>query len=216
MAENIIFKGRGSGLNVILSSDCDFDTLKAEFKAKAAQNKKFFGRAKAVVTFSGRELTSNEESELIKILIDETGVAVREKSKAKAKEPDKAKRREDVIAEIYDRHDAGADSAFFHTGSLRSGQAINYKGSVVVVGDVNPGGEIIAEGNIIVLGAVKGMVHAGCGGDAGRFVFALKFIPTQLRIADIIAYIPPEFNKKGKDGASYAYVENKQIFIKQM
>jgi len=81
---------------------------------------------------------------------------------------------------------------------------------------VNPGGEIIAEGSVIVLGALKGMVHAGCGGDRSRFVFALKFAPTQLRIADTITYIPPEMFKKEMAVASYAYAEEGQIFIKQL
>jgi len=209
----IIFKGRKNGLAVILNKDADFATLKENLRAKAAGGKKFFNAANTAVSFVGRELSKAEEAELLKILADETGVVIA----GPKPEAVKQKKPERIEPEPAPREpETYGDGAFFHNGSLRSGQAINYKGSVVVIGDVNPGGEIIAEGSVIVLGAMKGMVHAGCGGDRTRFVFALRFTPTQLRIADTISYIPPEMFKKEKGLASYAYVSDGQIFIKRM
>lgn len=74
--------------------------------------------------------------------------------------------------------------------TLRSGQAISHKGHLVIVGDVNPGAEIMAEGDITVWGALRGMAHAGVGGNIQAEIRALKFEPIQLRIAHAIARSP--------------------------
>lgn len=66
--------------------------------------------------------------------------------------------------------------------SLRSGQVVRHGGDVLVMGDVHPGSEVIAAGNVLVMGALRGLAHAGCRGDAAAFVMALELRPTQLRI----------------------------------
>lgn len=65
---------------------------------------------------------------------------------------------------------------------LRSGQVVSFNGDVTVFGDVNPGAQLVASGNIIVLGALKGLVHAGSEGDHSATVLAFDFQPNQLRI----------------------------------
>ena len=65
-----------------------------------------------------------------------------------------------------------------------------YEGNVVVIGDANPGSEIVASGNIVVFGALRGMVHAGADGNRDAIIAALKLAPTQLRIGDIITRCP--------------------------
>ncbi len=74
--------------------------------------------------------------------------------------------------------------------TVRSGQCIQFDGSVVVLGDVNPGSEIIASGNIVVMGALRGVVHAGATGNEEATVAAFKLQPTQLRIANHITRAP--------------------------
>ncbi|RIK29761.1 MAG: septum site-determining protein MinC [Anaerolineae bacterium] len=83
--------------------------------------------------------------------------------------------------------DLGEETALFLNRTLRSGTRIEFPGHVVVLGDVNPGAEIIAEGNIVIWGRLRGMVHAGSGGDISAVVCALDLSPTQLRIADEVA-----------------------------
>jgi len=233
MANNISikYKGKTNELIIVLNEYADFNALKDEFTAKCAKSRGFFSSAAVSVTFGGRKLAKDEQEELTTILLNETNIIISEPERATGEEPDgaDAAKTDEKHAEKTTQTDGRAEtkehrrepeinygSAFFHKGTLRSGQNINYNGSVVVIGDVNPGGEIFAEGNIIVIGAVKGMVHAGCGGDKSCFVFALNLSPTQLRIADMIAYIPPELLKKNRDGASYAFIENGQIYIKTM
>lgn len=79
--------------------------------------------------------------------------------------------------------------------TVRSGRAIHHEGDVVVIGDVNPGAEIIAGGSVIVWGRLRGLVHAGAYGDHAALICALELSPTQLRIADQIA-VAPEGKRK--------------------
>lgn len=74
--------------------------------------------------------------------------------------------------------------------TLHSGNHIRHPGHVIVIGDVNAGAEIIAGGNVIVWGRLRGLVHAGAGGDEGAVVCALDMSPTQLRIGAEIALSP--------------------------
>ena len=108
---------------------------------------------------------------------------------------------------------SGHNETFFHRGSLRGGQSINYEGSVVVLGNVNPGSMIKAHANIVVLGSLKGVVHAGYTGNTDCFVAASDFSPTQLSIADIMTYIPEEKRSLKKNNASMAYIEDRKIYI---
>lgn len=80
--------------------------------------------------------------------------------------------------------------------TLRSGQSLRYPGHVVVIGDVNPGAEVVAGGDIVVWGRVRGVVHAGALGDEGAVICALDLTPTQLRIAGHIARSPEEQRRK--------------------
>lgn len=103
--------------------------------------------------------------------------------------------------------DLGNATALFINKTLRSGTRIEFPGHVVVVGDVNPGAEVVAEGNVLVWGRVRGMVHAGAKGDTTAYICALDLSPTQLRIADEISAVlkshdhpRPEVVSLNKDG----------------
>jgi len=93
--------------------------------------------------------------------------------------------------------DLGEETALFLNRTLRSGTRIEFGGHVVVLGDVNPGAEIIAEGNVIIWGRLRGMVHAGSKGNKAAVICALDLSPTQLRIADeTSAALKPQQNPK--------------------
>lgn len=80
-----------------------------------------------------------------------------------------------------------ATPTLLHRGTLRGGQSLQHVGNIVIVGDVNPGAELVAAGEIIVVGALRGTAHAGAQGDGTARVVALVLEPTQLRIATLIA-----------------------------
>jgi septum site-determining protein MinC len=103
--------------------------------------------------------------------------------------------------------DLGEETALFLHRTLRSGTRIEFAGHVVVMGDVNPGAEIVAEGNVMVWGRLRGMVHAGVKGDRSAVICALDLSPTQLRIADEVSaaikpqqHPRPEVVRINKDG----------------
>ena len=100
------------------------------------------------------------------------------------------------------------DEAILVNRTLRSGHSIQYFGHVVVVGDVNPGAEIVAGGNVVVWGRLRGTVHAGADGNRDAIVCALDLSPTQLRIANIISLAPPQ-RKKSKP--EIARLVNEQV-----
>jgi septum site-determining protein MinC len=93
-------------------------------------------------------------------------------------------------------------ATLYHRGTLRGGQALHNLGNLVVVGDVNPGAELVASGDIVVFGALRGVAHAGAQGDRNARVIALELAPTQLRIATAIATSEPGARPRGPEHAS--------------
>ena len=100
------------------------------------------------------------------------------------------------------------ESAAFIQRTMRSGFRVAYGGHVVVLGDVNPGAEIVAGGNIIVWGRLRGVVHAGADGDENALVCALDLAPTQLRIASLVSVTP---KRKGKSHPEVARIQDGKI-----
>ena len=80
-----------------------------------------------------------------------------------------------------------APGTLYHVGTLRGGQTLHHIGNIIVVGDVNPGTELVATGDIVVFGRLLGVAHAGAQGDDSAKVYALQLQATQLRIASCIA-----------------------------
>jgi len=100
------------------------------------------------------------------------------------------------------------DTALWIRQTVRSGTRIEFPSHVVVLGDVNPGAEIISGGSVIVWGRLRGVVHAGAGGDQKAVVCALELSPTQLRIAGVIAVSP---KREGKRQPEFAFLKDGQL-----
>ncbi len=88
--------------------------------------------------------------------------------------------------------------------NLRSGQTVSHKGHLVIIGDVNPGAEIMAEGDITVWGVLRGIAHAGIGGNLDAEIRALKLQPIQIRIGHAIARSPDRPRVKFASGAKFS------------
>lgn len=119
-----------------------------------------------------------------------------------------SKPRPDQAAPRVDTNLHTGEAAILVRRTLRSGFSLQHPGHVVVIGDVNPGAEIIAGGDVIVWGRLRGMVHAGAEGDETAVVCALDLSPTQLRIAGHIAVTP---QRRGKSQPEMARVQNGQV-----
>lgn len=107
----------------------------------------------------------------------------------------------------------GMKETLFYRGTVRSGMKLESDKHVVVVGDVNPGAILVAGGNIVVLGVLRGFAHAGAFGDEKAMICAWKFKPTQLRIADVIT-MPPEDVDDEIGYPEVALVEEGRMIIK--
>ena len=85
-----------------------------------------------------------------------------------------------------------------HRGTLRSGEHLQSEGSVLLLGDVNPGAQVSAAGHVLVWGRLRGVAHAGCHGDGQARITALQLRPLQLRIAGAVARCPEEAPAAGQ------------------
>lgn len=97
----------------------------------------------------------------------------------------------------------------FYKGAVRSGQRLEFEGSIVILGDVNDGAEIIAEDNIVVLGMLRGMAHAGAKGNEKALIAAHIIESPQIRIASIIKERTRE--EIDLERFSYAYIGEQGI-----
>ena len=100
----------------------------------------------------------------------------------------------------------------FHRGSLRSGKKIEFEGSLVIMGDVNRGAEIIAGENIVVLGTLRGMAHAGAKGNKKAFVAANEIDVALIRIANVIKEMERS-EEEPQTTKTYAYVKENEIVL---
>ncbi|HEV3090228.1 MAG TPA: septum site-determining protein MinC [Candidatus Cybelea sp.] len=103
-------------------------------------------------------------------------------------------------------------ATLYHPATLRGGQVLHHTGNIVVVGDVNPGAELVATGDIVVFGRLAGIAHAGAQGDAEARIYALDLAPTQLRIATCIA-AEGEKKRRGAPVPEAAVAQDGRIVI---
>jgi septum site-determining protein MinC len=101
-------------------------------------------------------------------------------------------------------------ATLYHRGTLRGGQILQQIGNIVVVGDVNPGAELVASGDILVFGALRGTAHAGAQGDPAARVAAIELAPTQLRIA---SYIAADDSRRRPREPEVAFIQDERIAI---
>lgn len=210
MKDVVLIKGNKYGLTIILDEIVDFAVIKETLFKKINDAKKFFGQAKVSITFQGRNLTDDEQKTLVNIIHEASDleiICIIDEANENLIEPKEfIKKTEKSIS---------WNTAVFHRGTLRSGQEIVVDSSVIILGDVNPGAKVTAKGNIIIIGSLKGYVHAGKGGEKSAFVVALDMKPTQIRIGKVIARSPDKFEKI-KTEPKIAFIENNQIFIEDI
>lgn len=105
-------------------------------------------------------------------------------------------------------------NAKIYDGALRSGNRLEYEGTVIVLGDVNAGAEVIAGGNVIVLGIIRGLAHAGASGNKEAIIVANEIDAPQLRIADIVREMEKEEEtEEEKTIKKRAYIKSSKIIL---
>lgn len=223
MSQSVTIKSNKYGINLVLNAEVAFNELLKDVIEKFKASANFFKNAKLALSFEGRELSEDEEQQIIAAIEDNTTIKilciVEHGTKQEAVMKQNVEAFYDAVQQQCENEIAQNQMAEnvivpdqFYRGTLRSGQVISSDSSVTIIGDVNPGAKIIAQGNIVILGALKGNVHAGCTGDRSCFVFALDMKPIQIQIGDLIAKSPdqPEprrrARRKEKESAAEAQI----------
>ncbi len=195
--EVVKLKGIKDGIMVI-ANEAEFDDILSQTLEKLNEVNEFFSGGTGRVVFYGLQIDDINriklEQEIRKMLGDDIEIEYTIDDKQET-----------------DNDNASEKSKFYY-GTLRSGQCIKSLSNLVVVGDVNPGAQLIAAGNIVVMGILRGIVHAGCNGDREASVSAARMAPTQIRIADIITR-PPDGERMGEWFPEIAYIKDENIYI---
>ncbi len=216
--ELITLKLYKNGMVVYINDNATYKEAKKAICEKFEQSKSFFQGIKQI-GFKGTPLTHQEYEKLAQRVSDildtqvdlwENPETPEQTTEEKVKEAINAK---DVLSRAMNV-EAEDEYTKFYKKTLRSGQLLTSQGNVVIVGDVNPGAEVEADGNIFVMGTVKGMVHAGKSGNREAVVVALNLSPTQLRIAELITR-PPEGIQKDYLSPELAYIKEDTIYIEE-
>ena len=211
----VVFKGTTDGIVVLLDEKAPFDELLSVFSQKLNESKQFFKGSKVGMRFKGRSLTKEEEDQILALLTHQNVINISFLHPFEEEEIQKEENR--WIKEQIDH--LKNTCTHFHYGIVRSVHHIDYEGNVVILGDVNPGGLITAGGNVIVLGNLKGKVHAGLDETVPHpFIISMLMEPIQLGIRNIIAQAPKDdaFMHKEQRELQIAYLQDEQIYVDQM
>lgn len=211
MSESVILKSNKYGINLILDAEIDFNQLLKDIRKKFEDAERFFKNSKMVLSIEGRELTEEEELKVVETITNYSSVTI-------ACIVDNNEIREQMMKGILEgqEKDAAIRTGQFYKGTLRSGQVLNCETSAVILGDVNPGAKLVAGGNIVVLGALKGVAFAGASGNEAAFVVALDMDPVQIKIADVIGRSADKamWSGKKKKGSEPVGVEPQVALVK--
>lgn len=208
MDNSVIIKGLNNGIIVVLDAEIEFDLLKEKVVKKFRDSSKFLGNAQVALSFEGRKLTEDQQLELLKIISEQSELKI---VCLVMDDPEKDALFQKALEQTGE--EKSKTNGHFYKGNLRSGQSLECDTSVVVIGDVNPGASIVSQGNIVVLGALRGTVYAGSNGNDKAFVLALDMSPGQIRIADTIARAPDNHDKATTKEAKIAFLEDGNIYI---
>jgi septum site-determining protein MinC len=231
---NIAIKGTRNGLLLTLEPETPFSELLNALSHRLSEAPGFFQGASLALDTRRRNLRISERTQLEELLANyQMSVTPLEQTLiVKQHEPDvistevvsepsiDVSSEPTITAEILseqtlaliDRLDPrDSDDTLFLRRTIRSGQAIHHSSNVVILGDVNPGAEIVASGDILVWGALRGMVHAGYPNNENALVCSLVLAPVQLRIANLLSRPPDGFQVQARP--EFATIKNGQIVV---
>ena len=209
MKDVVTLKVKRDRLKIYLDPEADFFQIKQSLLDKIVEVKNFVGKVKTAVEFAERTISDEEEDELLNLIRENSEMEITYVFSNGETDP----KMKAVLNSL-----KGEGKVKFYKGILRSGSLLEYDGSVIIFGDVNPGGIVKAGDSVIVLGYLNGTVYAGTESGKDAFIGALYMNPIQLKIGEYIARNPNsqmENNKKSKKDSKFeiAYVNGENIFI---
>lgn len=184
--DRIFIKGNKLGINAIINMDKfgNFDEMLDSLVEKLSRGKKFYKWATLTVTTDLKYINERQISKLKDVLFDE--ILIKD-----CIFEERLEKQSSVFSGVYEGRTK------FVRKTVRSGQCLNYAGNLIIIGDVNNGGEVRAHGNVIVLGDLKGKVFAGDNGNENAIIAAYSLEPELISISGKITISPDDFEKTG-------------------
>ena len=201
MSDAVIVKGIKEGLLICVPDTLAWPAAMAQLETKLEEARDFWAGANAIVDIGDGKVEEPQLKRLQEMLMKRyrmqlvAAYANAEAALAAASAlglGTKASivRRVPEGALVVEAGDQREGNALYIRQTIRSGQVVRYDGTIVICGDANAGSELIAAGDIVVLGTLRGVAHAGAKGDEQARIFAVNLRPTQLRIAAHVARSP--------------------------
>ncbi len=202
---NIFINLKKDKIIIKIKETATHEQVLEELKRKLSELKKLYKEEKTPIEVVGKTLKTVEMDEIQEIVQGQIDVKIDfETPKTLGLHG---------IKKAFDKEIEDSTTKF-HKGSLRSGQKLEYEGSLVILGDVNGGAEVIAEENIVILGALRGLAHAGAKGNKKAIIAANRIDCPQIRIANIIKEKENSEEEQEEGRKRYAYVgENEEIIL---
>lgn len=187
-----------------VEENADFNEIVHELENKLSDLKKLYQDEKTPIRVTGKALKNKEMDDIQKIIKEYIDVEVRFDIP-----------KELGLSSIIKTFNQGTEisETKFYKGSLRSGQKLEVEGSLVIFGDVNSGAEVIASDNIVVLGRLRGLAHAGAKGNKKAIIVTDRLDSVQLRIANIVKEL--DRSKGIIQKQAYIFVEEDKVKIDQ-
>ena len=195
MKNNISIQTKKENVVLKIEEEAELKQITMELKKRIPELKKLYQDDTTPIFITGKVLKNKEMEQIQELIKKEIPVEVEfDSSKILGLHG---------IKKTFSKEIATSETKF-HRGSLRSGQKIEYEGSLVILGDVNAGAEVLAGENIVVLGILRGMAHAGAKGNKEAIIAAAAIEAPQIRIANMIKEL--EKTEIEEDIKTYAYV----------
>lgn len=184
-----------------ISEKATYEEAKECLNKKIPALKKLYKTEKTPILVTGKILKNKEIEEIKRIITDEIDVTIAFDSPKELGLYG--------IKKVFEKEVETSETKFYK-GSLRSGQKIEFEGSLVILGDLNGGAEAIAGENIVVLGTLRGLAHAGAKGNKKAIISTNKIECPQIRIANIVKEMEKE---ELEQECKFAFVEDEKILI---
>ena len=186
---------------IMISEGAEHDEIIECLNTKIPALKKLYKAEKTPICVMGKVLKNKEIEEIKKIIKDKIDVEITfDSPKVLGLHG---------IKKVFEKDIENSETKFYRNG-LRSGQRIEFEGSLVILGDINGGAEVIAGENIVILGCLRGLAHAGAKGNKKAIIAANEIDAPQLRIANVVK----EMEQEDIDGHyQYAYVEEDEVLL---
>lgn len=213
MKNSVIIKSFQNGLSIYLDDEMPFASLLEEIGFKFKESAHFFKDASMVISFEGRELSDQEERQIVNTITANSNlnvVCIMGKNEETNKNYVKALQKLSYHQQVME------NAGQFYKGTLKDGQMLETENSVIVLGDVYPGASIISNKDIVILGGLYGQAYAGGNGEDGHFVVALEMSPEKLKIGDFKYKTSEKQSKWGikpKIQPKIAYVQDGRVVI---